>query len=374
MARRENCKKNNSELPHELMFNIFFLLPVATLLRCKSVCKTWLSIISDPRFVKAHCIESQKRQPSSVLEVASDDQLCIDNHETKTLFEMPEEYLYGKSPFVSSCNGLVCFAHHDPRVTYIGNPMTRQFKKLPSPPKEPDSRLWRMVGFGFDDVSDDYKFIRFFVKGIHSRSYRIKAEMYSVNEDTWKEVKVPEGLEKFKFPLFRGVGIFLPDQTRVLYFEGFHELLSFDLHDEVFRVHPFPKPGKLPGQGKPRRSSLLEFEGSVAKIYEESSGDDETVLSLWTLDGDCGNGSWTKQFNFEDNIKNDHVTLYLGDGQFVVAAENYDRHGYPREPIFYYHKKKHAKEYLGASPARELISVVKCNESLVSLKGFKQLE
>ena len=133
MARRENCKKNNSELPHELMFNIFFLLPVATLLRCKSVCKTWLSIISDPRFVKAHCIESQKRQPSSVLEVASDDQLCIDNHETKTLFEMPEEYLYGKSPFVSSCNGLVCFAHHDPRVTYIGNPMTRQFKKLPSP-------------------------------------------------------------------------------------------------------------------------------------------------------------------------------------------------------------------------------------------------
>ena len=42
----------------------FYLLPVATLLRCKSVCKTWLAIISDPDFVKAHCIESQKRQPS----------------------------------------------------------------------------------------------------------------------------------------------------------------------------------------------------------------------------------------------------------------------------------------------------------------------
>ncbi|KAL1834512.1 hypothetical protein ACET3Z_004163 [Daucus carota] len=361
---------------------------------------------------------------------------------------MPEEYLYGKSPFVSSCNGLVCFAHHDPRVTYIGNPMTRQFKKLPSPPKEPDSRLWRMVGFGFDDVSDDYKFIRFFVKGIHSRSYRIKAEMYSVNEDTWKEVKVPEGLEKFKFPLFRGVGIFLPDQTRVLYFEGFHELLSFDLHDEVFRVHPFPKPGKLPaGQGKPIRSSLLEFEGSVAKIYEESSdswkeirvpfdpetfqfashggggvfrpdqsrvlyfegsrevlsfdlhdevfrvhpfprpaklplqgepksyllesegsvamicdessGDGKTVRSLWTLDRDGGN--WTKKFNFEDHLKYNHVILYLGDGQFVVAAESY---GYGRRPIFYYYKKGNAREYLGASPARQLTSVV------ITLKGL----
>ncbi|KAL1834514.1 hypothetical protein ACET3Z_004165 [Daucus carota] len=292
---------------------------------------------------------------------------------------MPEEYLYGKSPFVSSCNGLVCFAHHDPRVTYIGNPMTRQFKKLPSPPKEPDSRLWRMVGFGFDDVSDDYKFIRFFVKGIHSRSYRIKAEMYSVNEDTWKEVKVPEGLEKFKFPLFRGVGIFLPDQTRVLYFEGFHELLSFDLHDEVFRVHPFPKPGKLPGQGKPRRSSLLEFEGSVAKIYEESSGsvgmtcdessgDGKTVRSLWTLDRDGGN--WTKKFNLEDHLKYNHVILYLGDGQFVVAAESYDL----CSTTTTIRKMPESILQVAASTSRQLTSVVKCNESLVSLKGFKQLK
>ena len=195
--------------------------------------------------------------------------------------------------------------------------------------------------------------------------------MYSAKEDSWKKIKVPEGLEKFKFPRFRGVGVFLPDQTRVLYFEGFYELLSFDLHDEVFRVHPFPKPGKLLSLGKPIKSSLLEFEGSVGIIYEESSGDGETVPSLWTLDGDFGNGSWTKQFNFEDHIKNDHVTLYLGDGQFVVAAESYN---YSLQSIFYYHRKNQSKEYLGASPARELTSVVKYNESLVSLKGFKQLE
>ncbi|XP_017254753.1 F-box protein CPR1-like [Daucus carota subsp. sativus] len=368
MARRENCKKNNSELPHELMFNIFFLLPVATLLRCKSVCKTWLSIISDPRFVKAHCIESQKRQPSSVLEVAS-DQLCIDNHETKTLFERPE-YLYGMSHFISCCNGLVCLANHDSHIIYLGNPSTRQFKKLPTPPKKTDLRYWFMVGFGFDDVSGDYKIIRIVCKCKHI-SYNIEAEMYSAKEDSWKKIKVPEGLEKFKFPRFRGVGVFLPDQTRVLYFEGFYELLSFDLHDEVFRVHPFPKPGKLLSLGKPIKSSLLEFEGYVGIIYEESSGDGETVPSLWTLDGDFGNGSWTKQFNFEDHIKNDHVTLYLGDGQFVVAAESYN---YSLQSIFYYHRKNQSKEYLGASPARELTSVVKYNESLVSLKGFKQLE
>ncbi|XP_017254743.1 F-box protein CPR1-like [Daucus carota subsp. sativus] len=366
MARRENCKKNNPELPHELMFKIFFLLPVATLLRCKSVCKTWLSIITNPNFVEAHCIESQKRQPSSVMEVARDHQIMIDNHETKTLLQLPT-YFYGMTRFVSCCNGLVCFANHDSRIMFLGNPMTRGFKKLPTPRIIAAIPNWCKIGFGFDDVSRDYKIIRVVVDR-KDTGFSVEAEMYSVNEDWWKEIRVPIGLETFRFVGSRGRGVFRPDKSRVLYFEGSPEILSFDLHDEVFRVHPFPRPAKLPLEDETIITSyLLESEGSVAMICDESSGDGNTVRSLWTLDRDCGN--WTKQFNLEDHLKYNHiVNLYLGDGQFVVAD-----YGCDRRPIFYYYKKGNAKEYLGASPARQLTSVVKCNESLVSLKGFKQI-
>ncbi|XP_017254760.2 putative F-box protein At3g16210 [Daucus carota subsp. sativus] len=369
MARRENCKKNNSELPHELMFKIFFLLPVATLLRCKSVCKTWLSIISDPQFVEAHCIESQKRQPSSVTELSS-DQICIDNHESKTLLQLSIFY-DGIIHFLSCCNGLVCFANTAYSTIFLGNPMTRQFKKVPTPQKQTAGSfsIGCKLGFGFDDVSQDYKIIRF-VCDHKDSSYSIEAEMYSANEDSWKEIRVPIGLETtFQFVRHRRGCVFRPDQSRVLYFEGFREVLSFDLHDEVFRLHPYPRPTKLPLPGVPK-SYLLEFEGSVAMICDESSGDGETVHSLWTLERDCGN--WIKQFKLEDCIKNDHIILYLGDGQFVVNGLSYYRRR--SRSIYYYYNRKNAKEYLGASPARQVISVVKFNESLVSIKGFKQLE
>ena len=105
-------------------------------------------------------------------------------------------------------------------------------------------------------------------------------------------------------------------------------------------------------------------------ICDESSGDGETVRSLLTLKKDCGNQ--IKQFKLEDCIKNDHVILYLGDGQFVIVGVSYYRRR--SRSIYYYHNKKNAKEYLGASPARQVTSVVKFNESLVSVKGFKQLE
>nr|XP_017254772.1 PREDICTED: F-box/kelch-repeat protein At3g06240-like [Daucus carota subsp. sativus] len=254
------------------------------------------------------------------MEVAKDHQIMIDNHETKTLLQLPV-YFYGMTHFVSCCNGLVCFANHDSRIIFLGNPMTRRFKKLPTPQKKSVIPDWCKIGFGFDDVSRDYKIIRF-VSDRKDTGYSIEAEMYSADVDSWKEIRVPFDPETFQFASHGGGGVFRPDQSRVLYFEGSREVLSFDLHDEVFRVHPFPRPAKLPLQGEPK-SYLLESEGSVAMICDESSGD--------------------------------------GDGQFVVAAESY---GYGRRPIFYYYKKGNAREYLGASPARQLTSVV------ITLKGL----
>lgn len=41
-------------VPYDVIFEILLYLPVATLLRCKAVCKQWCAIIGDPLFIKQH--------------------------------------------------------------------------------------------------------------------------------------------------------------------------------------------------------------------------------------------------------------------------------------------------------------------------------
>ncbi|KAK1399680.1 hypothetical protein POM88_009543 [Heracleum sosnowskyi] len=272
---------------------------------------------------------------------------------------------------VCSCNGLVCVADRAAEVVYLGNPVTRQFKKLPPPSEQEDCEEF-LLGFGFDDISNDYKILRI-SKELEQEDeedddtmmYALQAELYSANGDSWKQIQIPETLEYF--PISRVVCVNLKG-SRVLYFEGSHELLSFDLHEEVFRVYPYPisYPTSLRQKNQRIKSFVLDFEGSVALIFNEST-DDGSVPSLWTLNEVLGNWSWTKEeFNLDDSFKEIQLTrLYMGDGQFFSRGVG----GY----IFYDYKKKHVKKILDHAPLL-VWKLTDYTETLVSLEGFEQLK
>lgn len=74
----------------------------------------------------------------------------------------------------------------------------------------------------------------------------------------------------------------------VLYFDCEDQLVTFDLHDEVFGLVPYPKSIQR------KRSDIMDFEGSVAMVFESTPG-----VDLWTLDNVSGKLSWTKKFSIE---------------------------------------------------------------------------
>ncbi|XP_074324238.1 F-box protein CPR1-like [Apium graveolens] len=389
-SRSKNSKKSSSSkkrygielLPEELMLKIFVLLPVVTLLRCKSVCKSWLSIILNPQFVETHLIESRKRQPLSILKLLGDQFYIDTDHKTSSHLQLPEHFTVVTGS-VLCCNGLVCLANLECDTIYLWNPMIRKFKILPTPKFKPTpvARTFHFcsfkLGFGYDGFCNDYKIVRIVLYTAYARYktrdfvYSVHVEMYSANEDSWKEIEIPESIKFFKFYPSGEVGVFLPQTHGVLYFEGFYELLSFDLHEEVFRVYPYHVPGKSPiyERNEPRMSRLLNFEGSLAMIYAESIDVGESFYSLWTFDVDCGNVSWTKQFNIENRSEDDLVILYLDDGQFIVVKKKYFGPG----SNYYYYTKKLAKKFL-PPPGSFICTVAKYSESLVSLEGFEELE
>lgn len=243
-----------------------------------------------------------------------------------------------------SCNGLV--TGFSKIVAYLWNPSTRRLQIFPAPNK-PTQYFEPGIGFGFDPVSGDYKILRIVSDYDLVRNF----ELYSVNDDSWKDIEVPETLQRFSpFPSSKCVY----SKNGVVYVEGTSGVLSFDLKNEEFGFHLYPYRMK-------NKSRIFDIEGSVAMIFRDT----RSVHSLWKLDDVCGNLCWTKKFNL-DIVKEKPYgvqCLYLGDGQYVALDDD----GY-----LYYDYDSRNKEIKKFDPPRSCTSLINYTESLVSLEGFEK--
>lgn len=203
------------------------------------------------------------------------------------------------------------------------------------------------------DIYLDYKLLRILVGASLS-----DAQLYSTNTNSWKEIQVPKSVRNF-WPFQDSK--FIHTRTGVLYLGGINTLLSFDPHNEVFGEYPFPSYANHMVV-----SNVVDFDGSVALIL--ASVLDDLEFCLWTLDDVCSNVAWVKKFRLEPDGWISRITLYLGAGQFVAKCI-YDGRYY-----FYDNKKKKTKQLPLPPRPRDVMSVIKYNESLVSPEGFEKLD
>lgn len=133
-----------NHLPEEIVITILSWLHVKSLLRCRSVCKLWLSIISDPEFVQTHLTNSQERP--SILTSAWVKCLKLSPaiqfypHASLLYVNASERFINIDMPLnlarvgydIISCNGLLCCLYPDYLSPIrLPNPSIRQQKWLP---------------------------------------------------------------------------------------------------------------------------------------------------------------------------------------------------------------------------------------------------
>ncbi|XP_074335997.1 F-box/kelch-repeat protein At3g23880-like [Apium graveolens] len=338
-------------IPEDIIFKILLLLPAKSLLRFTAVCKLWQSIISNPQFIYTHLANSRNKQARVGILATRVDSCSsidiIDHEELITKIPLPPQcHRMIRYARTSSCNGLVCLDNGNSDILHVWNPLTRQFKKISIPKGECSfTRCAFALGFGYDSISDDYKILRM-VKFGHGV---IEAQLFSFNTDCWKKIQIPKTIQSL-LGLYSNFD-WVQFRTGVFYMDGSNELISLDLHNEVFGVHPYPLQHK-------KRSHALNFQDSVAMIFE-SIGD--AAVTLWTLD-DFGGGkmSWIKSLKLEANPKINWVYFVLGVGQILA-------HDMDIGCFFYDYKKQTTKE---VCKDISMISAFKYTESLVSLKWF----
>ncbi|XP_074326666.1 F-box/kelch-repeat protein At3g06240-like [Apium graveolens] len=190
----------------DLLTEILIKLPVESLLRCKSVSKPWLSLISNPNFVKSHINRTAGTDKTLLVhesESASTISLVnIDSRELPVPLRFPfstgDIILETTFDIIGSYNGVVCVSVNyrpDHRYSFVNNKTSVYLWN----PATKHSELVREcylglviepradLGFGFDPLCNDYK-----VVWAERDPYEIKGGfsvlVYSLNRNAWRRV------------------------------------------------------------------------------------------------------------------------------------------------------------------------------------------
>ncbi|CAL5342822.1 unnamed protein product [Camellia sinensis] len=305
-------------LPEEVWTrNILATLPIKTLIRCTSVCKSWYSLITSPSFISTHLNRNKQQDPPLLLlrhcsEHPRKEHFSI-RHDNPTL----DDYAELDFPFhsvnwyfriVGSCNGVVCLS--DDHMCYVHtiilwNPSIRKSFNLPRPNVvfQTHGPLMHSIGFGFDSINHDCKVVRFIYveDGDGFDIVPPEVELYSLSRGCWQSISDC------------GVQSIIPERSPQVYINGavhwiaydrktngsFRRslIVSFNMCDELFRKI------FLPDSSAAQRGINIEinvFGESLCVMHDVFLSGSNKAYDMWVMEKYSVVESWTKLFAIVD--------------------------------------------------------------------------
>jgi len=192
-------------LPDDLIIEVLSFLTVKLLMRFRCVCKSWNSLVSNPKFIKIHQKKSERNKNLVLIEKEYSSFLVCKRIIVNYL---PTSRLVGNSLItltnnhilneedgfflVGSCNGLVCLVGYSDleKWLYFYNPATRTLSKKLGTFTD---KYVSIFGFGYDTLTDTYKVVNLCRK---SRDARI----FSLGDSIWRSIpSFPDVTDSFEY-------------------------------------------------------------------------------------------------------------------------------------------------------------------------------
>ncbi|KAL6529822.1 hypothetical protein OROGR_015445 [Orobanche gracilis] len=197
----KTCKPGGGMwLSEDVIVEILSRLPVKSLLRSKSVCKSWNGIINNPVFISKHHRTISSKESSKLVLVSRRDSITnkrvisslrndeyyvlVDQHVPTFLNDM-----FGHVRLIGPCNGIICL-YGFPDSIALWNPSIRDFKILPQSivPRPHNAKVrGGDIGIGFDSKSRDLKVIQILFCASTDRGLIHQVEIYSSRTDSWRK-------------------------------------------------------------------------------------------------------------------------------------------------------------------------------------------
>ena len=307
-------------LPEDVIVKILGRLPIKSLIRFTCVSKRWRFIIlSDSHFAKSQfqiACEQQTLNRRLLLSAAADESKfeSVDSEETVLPFGDNSTVSKLRCPFqqpgqfvrlLSSCNGLVCALlfsqnYQKPWKTYIWNPSTRFFKKLPLIPSTTNYTLL-YYGFGHFSAIDEYKVVIAKAKLIHGEEdeKETQAHIFSSKAEIWRRTESPDPL----YCDIRHKGT-LSNEALHWISEGLdREIVAFDIAAEKFRTMPLPDDHGSYFRG-------LGVFGGCLCAFDDEKACTTGFIHLWVMKEYDVVDSWTKLFTLKVSNQPEDI-IYL---------------------------------------------------------------
>ncbi|KAM3302428.1 hypothetical protein P3S67_016930 [Capsicum chacoense] len=178
--------------PAEILTEILSRLPVKSLLRFKSVLKSWSCLISSPEFTKYHLSLSANNNKdytnhSVMWRIGQPDfnlKECPVTEETNLDYHMKKSGI--ACVIEGSVNGLI-FLVNEAKELFLWNPAIRKYKMLPDFRTKLKDDGKCTYGFGFDDIHDDYKVVCSFTINRYPCNFQ-EINIYSLKDDYWRRI------------------------------------------------------------------------------------------------------------------------------------------------------------------------------------------
>ncbi|KAK7283100.1 hypothetical protein RIF29_12381 [Crotalaria pallida] len=353
-------------LPEDLLRNILERLPTKSLMRFKSIDRSWNALLKTNSFVSRQSQRQRLKQSDERFMIFHTCSFCtwitLVSRDDPNLLHLPD----AQYPFPSChqehlvvwghCNGIFCLTTHFPvpgvssvpfefptpttKTTVMWNPATREVKVVPPSPHRLTNKssvcLCRCdSGFGADpNTFDDFKFINFKVEFPHNNDTLlvVSAELYSSSTNTWT-IMHDVDVNAFINP---GPPIDVYGFTNSIFANGVYYWLSFDCtfilcfdfrHNQFRKLDAPAVVPTLPGK-------FIESHDSIAYAVNHPSAN---RIQIWILkQDDC---SWIKLCNIEPielnyNSKVGIYSIWKDGAEFIGTSDgaklvSYNSHAQP---------------------------------------------
>ncbi|XP_026428655.1 F-box/kelch-repeat protein At3g06240-like [Papaver somniferum] len=322
---------SSSSIPGEIQEDIILRLPVKSISRFKSVCKSWCRYINSPTFIKHHLVRTSKNPRIMIRDAIRGDGtnpfyivdydsissgLSSRKCEPVARLNYPVSVNNGvRNPYVDivgSCNGLLCVIAPVCDTPIIWNPSTTEYKEIILPP--PDNHLrWVSYGFGYDRKINDYKLVCLSWEEVYIYRLRSSSSRKLVKNIPCGKVWEPAGL------LLNGA-LHWTLAANAITGEISKIIVVFDISSEKFMSWPFPEEIVL---RTPDSSCYLQvFENSLCIISSVHAA----RVDVWVMQNYGVTESWTKPFTTaQERITNSPYSLelywYCINGDILILVE-----------------------------------------------------
>ncbi|KAK7295588.1 hypothetical protein RJT34_18498 [Clitoria ternatea] len=190
--KNQRKKRVTPFLPDELIESILLRLPVRSLLRFKSVCKSWLSLISNPQFAESHFDLAASPTNRHLLwswaaanPFVSIDKDASPDDDSAIVTLLPPH----PSCVLGSCRGFLLLHHQRADFDLIvWNPSTGAHKSIPRPVQcdfDVTGMSPFLCGFGYDPSTNDYLIILVPFGKNRFQTYSFKTNLWNATDHNY---------------------------------------------------------------------------------------------------------------------------------------------------------------------------------------------